>query len=77
MERSAEAPEKQVKASRLWKHEKSGRIYEVVLFANDKSESNLGLQVVYRRLHGEPGQFFSRPINAFLDKFYPLFDTGG
>lgn len=76
MERNAEAPEKQVKASRLWKHEKTGRIYEVILFANDKSEQNLGLLVVYQRMYGEPGQFHSRPINDFLNKFYPLFDTG-
>lgn len=72
-----DTPEKQVKASKLWKHEKTGKIYEVVLFANDKSDSDLGLQVVYRRLHGEPGQFFSRPINHFLDKFYPLFANNG
>lgn len=77
MGKSAEGPEKEIKASRLWKHEKSGRIYEVILFANDKSEQDLGLLVVYKRLQGEPGQFYSRPVAEFLDKFYPLFDTGG
>lgn len=64
------------KDSRVWRHEKTGNLYEIMLFSRDKTaDCKEGLQVIYHRFQSTDGVFYNRPIDEFLEKFSPSFMT--